>query len=287
MRKISLFAIAFASFAYGIGPASAQATRTWVSGLGDDANPCSRTAPCKSFPGAFSKTSTGGIINCIDNGGYGSVAINKSITIDCSPFLGGVLGSGTNGVTVNAPGGTVVLRGLDIEGAGTPTPGSIGVRVIAADTVHIQQSFIFGFQDSLAAGIRIETSSGSPKIIVSDTQIHDNGTVSTGGGIISVPTGGYPFVTLRNVEITNNYQGVANAANGRMRITKSLFSGNAIGIEADPGAQVSLNDSDLNFNNVAISGNTVSFGNNRMIGNPSDGTYPTPVGPTSGENGMR
>ena len=36
--------------------AQAQATRTWVSGVGDDVNPCSRTAPCKTFAGAISKT---------------------------------------------------------------------------------------------------------------------------------------------------------------------------------------------------------------------------------------
>src|SRR2546421_10988885 len=79
--------------------ASAQATRTWVSGVGDDANPCSRTAPCKTFAGAISKTAAGGEINCLDPGGYGSVTITKSMTIDCD-FTGGVLNSGFNGVII-------------------------------------------------------------------------------------------------------------------------------------------------------------------------------------------
>src|ERR1700742_3537793 len=82
-------------------PAQAQATRTWVSGVGDDVNPCSRTAPCKTFSGAISKTATGGIINCIDSAGFGTVTIGKNLTIDCRPFLGGVLASGVNGINVN------------------------------------------------------------------------------------------------------------------------------------------------------------------------------------------
>src|SRR5467141_2396265 len=78
-------------------PASAQATRTWVSGVGDDANPCSRTAPCKTFAGAISKTAAAGEINVLDPGGYGAVTITKSISIDCSEVFGSVLVSGTNG----------------------------------------------------------------------------------------------------------------------------------------------------------------------------------------------
>src|ERR1051326_3206727 len=82
--------------------AQAQATRTWVSGVGDDANPCSRTAPCKTFAGPISKTASPGIINCLDPGGFGAVTITKSITIDCTGTYGSVLSSGVQGVVVNA-----------------------------------------------------------------------------------------------------------------------------------------------------------------------------------------
>src|SRR5438552_12482981 len=81
-------------------PAQAQATRTWVSGVGDDANPCSRTAPCKTFAGAISKTASGGEIDCLDPGGFGAVTITKAITLDCTGTFGSVLVSGTNGVVV-------------------------------------------------------------------------------------------------------------------------------------------------------------------------------------------
>src|SRR4029450_7686498 len=92
--------LAFGGITYA-EPAAAQATRTWVSGVGDDANPCSRTAPCKTFAGAISKTAPGGEINCLGPGGFGAVTITKAITIDCLHTEGGVLAAGTNGVSVH------------------------------------------------------------------------------------------------------------------------------------------------------------------------------------------
>src|ERR1700744_4109779 len=97
-----------------LAPAHAQATRTWVSGVGDDANPCSRTAPCKTFAGAISKTAAAGEINCLDPGGFGAVTITKSISIVCDFTEGGVLSAGTNGIVVNGAGADVFLSGLDI-----------------------------------------------------------------------------------------------------------------------------------------------------------------------------
>ena len=82
--------------------AQAQATRTWVSGVGDDVNPCSRTAPCKTFAGAISKTAAGGEINCLDPGGFGAVTITKSMTIDCKQVTGGILASLTTGIIIIA-----------------------------------------------------------------------------------------------------------------------------------------------------------------------------------------
>src|SRR5947209_7249065 len=118
MRRIATLAIflGFLTPLLASAPAHAQASRTWVSGVGDDANPCSRTAPCKTFPGAISKTATGGEINCLDPGGFGVVTITKSITIKCQYTEGGVLVSGTNAIVVNAAAtDKVVLRGLDIN----------------------------------------------------------------------------------------------------------------------------------------------------------------------------
>src|SRR5215203_3402572 len=104
MRKIALsLSVAGTALALAMPviPAHAQATRTWVSGVGDDANPCSRTAPCKTFAGAISKTAAGGEIDCLDPGGFGAVTIIKPITIDCIGTLGSILAAGTNGVIIS------------------------------------------------------------------------------------------------------------------------------------------------------------------------------------------
>src|SRR6201994_2853912 len=113
------------------GTASAQATRTWVSGVGDDANPCSRTAPCKTFAGAISKTAPQGEINCLDPGGFGALTITKAITVSCEIGTAGVLVSGTNGIVVQAGASdNVVLRGLDFVGLGT---GIDGIKLNSAN----------------------------------------------------------------------------------------------------------------------------------------------------------
>src|SRR5262249_31099683 len=113
MRHFVLSAVVVASIsaAFSATPVHAQATRTWVASVpsgGDDANPCSRFAPCKTFSGAYTKTAAGGVINCVDADGFGSVTITKTLTIDCAGTGGGVLAtSGVNGITVNGAGITV------------------------------------------------------------------------------------------------------------------------------------------------------------------------------------
>src|SRR6185503_12564842 len=129
----SILGAAFAVLSFTA--ANAQATRTWVSGVGDDANPCSRTAPCKTFAGAISKTATNGEINCLDSAGFGGVTITKSIIIDCHTEHGGILALNFNGVIINNSASTVTLRGLVINGAGGTTGN--GIRILAATAVNI------------------------------------------------------------------------------------------------------------------------------------------------------
>src|SRR3954468_23344701 len=139
-RTFKAFLPAFALIALALPvSASAQATRTWVSGVGDDANPCSRTAPCKTFAGAISKTAAGGEINCLDPGGFGGVTIGKSLTIKCHYTEGGVLVSGTNAIVVNAAiTDRVTLKGLDINGIGTGAQTSlVGIKILSAGQVSI------------------------------------------------------------------------------------------------------------------------------------------------------
>src|SRR5438128_1947354 len=135
----------------------AQATRTWVSGVGDDVNPCSRTAPCKTFAGAISKTATGGEIDALDPGGFGAVTITKSITIDGTGTLASILSSGVQGVIVNGAGVVVRLRGLSITGAGT-TLGTNGINFIQGNSVSVEDTTIDSYS---TAGINISSSTAA------------------------------------------------------------------------------------------------------------------------------
>ncbi|HEY5722127.1 MAG TPA: right-handed parallel beta-helix repeat-containing protein [Allosphingosinicella sp.] len=202
-KRIALVGAVVAATAFGYAaPASAQATRTWVSGVGDDVNPCSRTAPCKTFAGAISKTAAGGEINCLDPGGFGAVTIIKAMTISCPYTEGGALAGG-NGIVINAGATDVVLiRGLDIFGVNPP---SNGIRFVAGGALHVEDSVIRRFNAANSAGISFFPSTNNAELYVRNTLIADNGNGVTGGGIILDPNGNVSFkVVLDNVRVINN-----------------------------------------------------------------------------------
>lgn len=176
--------------------AHAQALRTWVSGVGDDANPCSRTAPCKTFAGAISKTAANGVIDVLDPGGFGAVTITKGITIRDSGHGGGILSSGTNGINVNAPNAAVNLIGLNIDGAGA---GFVGINIINAAAVNIVKCTIVNHLSGSATGIRL-SSAAITRVVVTDSNILSNGT-----GIDVAPLSGATLaLVLDNARINSN-----------------------------------------------------------------------------------
>src|SRR5882724_2129828 len=143
MKVLHVFVLVLA----GTTMMSAQASRTWVSGVGDDVNPCSRTAPCKTFAGAISKTAAGGEINCLDPGGFGGVTTIKAITFNCGYTLGSILVAGSPAITVNAGvNDRVTIRGIQMTGVNqTATPGTIGVRILGGLAVSIEDCVISNF----------------------------------------------------------------------------------------------------------------------------------------------
>lgn len=175
MRKINFLAC-LAVVLLGTTLMNAQATRTWVSGVGDDANPCSRTAPCKTFAGAISKTAPGGEIDALDPGGFGALTITKSITLDGGGGqVASVLVAGTNGIVV-AAGATdiVIIRNMRLDGllgGGNANAGINGIRFLTGKELHIQSCTIFGFNN---AGIDLEPTSGGGTVIISDTWSQNN-----------------------------------------------------------------------------------------------------------------
>jgi hypothetical protein len=249
--RFMLRILAVATFMFALASiAQAQATRTWVSGVGDDANPCSRTAPCKTFAGAISKTAAGGEIDCLDPGGFGVVTITKSITIDGTGTFGSILASGTTGVIVNVSNGRVRLRGLSINGAnGTPSPGVDGIRFISGVSVDVEDCVIDGFNTS---GINISSSTQSNLLMVRNTVIRNCGV-----GINITNTGGFTTaLELDHVNIFRSGTHAINAGNGTAgSITRSVISGSSgNGINASSGtATFSVTDSTISDNSTGIS----------------------------------
>jgi hypothetical protein len=317
-RTVSWLALALAAGFACAEPASAQATRTWVSGVGDDANPCSRTAPCKTFAGAISTTAPGGEINCLDPGGFGALTITKAISIICDYTEGGVLVSGSNGFIINAGASdTIYLSGLDFHGAGT---GLNGIRFIAGGALHIQNSSIRSFNGTDAFGVSFRPS-GTSTLTITNTTITNNGTAVTGGGILIFPTGatGSARVVLRDVRIHNNgltgirvdtvgntgpgsvlvitdtqIEGSTNGINAiipaattslQVMLTNSVVAQNSnVGVRVDGGTAVMrVGNTTITANGTGVAragGATMNtYGTNRVDGNTTDGTFTLPAIP--------
>jgi hypothetical protein len=190
-------------------PAHAQ-TRTWVSGTGSDANPCSRIAPCQTFAGAITKTASGGEINCLDPGGFGGVTITKSLTIKCHYTEGGALVAGTNAIVINAAvTDKVTLRGLDINGTGTGALTSLtGVKVLSANVVELIDLEISRFK----VGVAVVPNAGVTHLILKNSHIHNNDI----GVILAPGNNNSTGVTagLDNNVISDNVCGVSAGAFG-------------------------------------------------------------------------
>jgi hypothetical protein len=281
LRLTKLSACLLATTVFCVTPAYGQATRTWVSGVGDDVNPCSRTAPCKTFAGAISKTAAGGEINCLDPGGYGAVTITKSITIDCEDTQGSILASNVNGVNVNDSASgfpntiRVILRGLSINGAGggaqnasgNPGSGLVGVNMTSGAVLIVEHCIIQNFNAGNASGIRVSTS-GSSQVLVRQCSIVDNSAAGTGGGIFITPAagaGGTSRVTLTNVALFNNTNaglridttGNTNATGVTAALDNVQIAGSTSGIIANqPAGTAPIN---VMVNRATIANNT-SFG---------------------------
>jgi hypothetical protein len=272
--------------------AEAQASRTWVSGVGDDANPCSRTAPCKTFAGAISKTAAGGFINVLDSAGYGAVTITKSITIDGEGAHAGILVSGTNGINVNAANIVVNLRNLSIESPAS-FPGIDGINVFNAAEVHIEKCWISGFSNN---AINFHPSSGGEGYI-SDTMLINNmnGGVIVNTGRVSVDrlraesnsnavvVNGNAIATVRNSIAIGGGAGFGAVVSPAavINVENSLATGNQFGLYAASGATVRVSNSQILSNTTGLfndgSSFIVSLQGNSVVGNPTAGAFTSTV----------
>lgn len=272
--------------------AQAQATRTWVSGVGDDANPCSRTAPCKTFAGAISKTAAGGEISALDPGGFGAVTITKSITISGDGTLAGILSSLTNGIIINAGvNDVVIIRSVSIHGAGN---GLNGIRYLAGKLVVVDNCSISGFTQK---GIDVnKTSAGD--LVVNNTTITglSNGVAGNEGIVLSTTAGALRAVisnvrlrglatgldllsgvaTISNSVVSHNSNfGIIAQGGSTVNVESCVVASNATGVSsASAGTStVRLSNVDIlnNSTGIVATGIVASFGNNKNAGNTTPG----------------
>jgi hypothetical protein len=276
--------IGFSSVAFG------QATRTWVSGVGDDANPCSRTAPCKTFAGAISKTANGGEISVLDPGGFGAITITKSITLNGTGTLAGILASLVNGVIVNATANdTIIVRDVSINGA---LNGLNGIRFLAGKTLMVDHCWIYGFTGS---GIDVAVT-GTSALKVVNTVLEN----LTTDGIHINSTAGQVNAMINNTEIMNCAgDGIEAANNVRCAVSNSrvFLNGNGIrttgsnslfnlddlfitqcgiALQASATSAIRISDSIIAQNSTGISPNggaIESFQGNSLIGNSTPGAF--------------
>ncbi|MEW6208612.1 MAG: right-handed parallel beta-helix repeat-containing protein [Acidobacteriota bacterium] len=259
--------------------AQAQATRTWVSGVGDDANPCSRTAPCKTFAGAISKTAAGGEINCLDPGGFGAVTITKSITIDGGGTFASILAAGTNGIVINAGVNDVVnIRNLSINGIGT---GLNGIRFLGGKSLTVTNCEIFRFTQN---GIDVNKTAAS-ELYVKDTRI----STCTLNGIKVTTTPSPVLGTIDNTHIDRCGSAGLRAERGsRLTVNRCVITNNPTGILVDgTGADSIVNVEHTTVvysSSIGIHSSTLATVriNNCMIANNITGTSGSPGSVISG-----
>jgi hypothetical protein len=269
MSPLSKFVLAgILAVAMHAGPAQAQASRTWVSGTGNDVDPCSRTAPCKTFAGAISKTAVGGEISVLDPGGYGAVTINKSLTINGEGTLASILVTSGSAITV-AAGATdkVILRNLSLNGQ---SGANSGVQVITGN-VTIDKCEIFGFTTGFFGGMGVLINASATTYV----EIKDTNISYTTHGVWVSTTSGFAVAALDNVRINGTSgQGVLTASNNAFATVNRSYISSALGAAiytATTGSTINVNDTILTNNatavNASASGTTVNLNNVSMFNN--------------------
>jgi hypothetical protein len=273
MRKfvLPMVAVLVGIFAITLNaaPASAQASRTWVSGVGDDANPCSRTAPCKTWAGAISKTAAGGEIDALDPGGFGAVTITKAITLDGGggQVASVLVGSG-NGINVVA-GATdvVILRNIRFNGLlQTTTPGVNGISFTAGKLLSVENCWIFGFS---GAGISVTTSANAT------LNVTNSNITNAANGISLAPSAGSVFGQVDHTTIQKlSGNGVTATGSVFLTVTNSLIL-NAAGIGVNAGAAgpvLDVDSSSVSSDNTgfATTGGTIRISRNTIYDNTTN-----------------
>jgi hypothetical protein len=255
-RVLLALGVALAGVVLVAPPASAQAARTWVSGVGDDANPCSLTAPCKTWAGAIGKTAVGGEIDALSDGGFGAVTITKAITINGGGHVASALTTAGNAISINAPANAqVVLQGIDLVGTNTAEgacTANLGVSINSAASVLLDDVDISGFNTAVSATLGSSSMDAFVDVSLNDVRIHNNCQY----GVRLNPAVGHP---------------------GRLAMDHTTITGSNTALNVDAGGEAWVSNSRIYLNNTGVQpvapGKIHSYCNNQVAGNATDGAF--------------
>lgn len=277
-------------------PAHAQSTRTWVSGVGSDANPCSRTAPCQTWAGAFANTVAGGEIDALDPGGFGTLTITKSITLDGGGQVASVLVAGANGINV-AAGATdiVIIRNVHFQGilgnGSNPSGAGInGISFTSGAKLILDHVDINGFN----ANCIVMANTNIATLSVKDSTMEN----CAAGAILISPSGVTANAIVSNTSMASSRFGMRVNDNGKATVFNSSASNGIangfVAVSVSAAAEIDISQSVIAYNpnsGLATSGanavirivNSVLFDNGIGINTSLGGTV-TSFSPATNAN---
>ena len=255
---LALLATTLACSVFAV-PAQAQRARVFVASYGSDSNPCTFGSPCKTFQAAVNAVAAGGEVTAIDSAGFLPVTISKSVTIT-SPAgteAGIAAAPGNNAITIESGAGTVVLRGLTIDGGGTA---NYGIVAIAGNDVEIYDCAVHNFA---TAGIEMSAVSAM-NVVISNTVVsgvNNNDPNNPNLGIDLATNGGTITATLDKVTADyNNYGLQAYAFNGNLQLLISnSHIDNSSGLALAVAGSGSNSQSSVTLKNVTLNQSPVGI----------------------------
>jgi nitrous oxidase accessory protein NosD len=272
--------------------------RAYVSLSGSDANNCGPTSPCRTFAMALTQVNPDGEVLVLDSGAYGTMTITQGVSIIAPPGVyAGISVFSGDGVTINAPGAKVVLKGLTINGLG----GSNGIQVSAANLLRIENCTVTNFTSGAAIGIVAPVNASITDTMVSSSAygvwidggatavIHRSRAIGNSEGFYAHWGTGGPLLMVISDSIAEYNSGWAIYGYGG----PTTATIEATGVEANKNgtAFMCTSSTTCKVSNSTVIGNTVGFnsyansvftsgGNNKLSGNTTQTVGTITVLPT-------
>jgi hypothetical protein len=280
--------LAFIAAAGLCSAVNAELFRAYVSGSGNDANPCTLQQPCRLLPAALNAVAPGGEIWMTDSANYNTatVEVTKSVSILAVP---GVVGSivaqnGGPAVSITTADLEVALRNVVLGPVAGAAAGTAGIYMTSDSTLTLENSLVADLpQDGVYVNglgtVRIVDTTlrnmgqlavhlmNGATVDISGSQMLDNGW----GGVRATGTSGTTLASVSDSVISGGNFGVravaSTGATARVTVTRSTITRTDAAVLCYPGGT-----------NTVFLGNTLIAYNISAFSEDCTGIY------TSGNN---